>query len=421
MLERVRGFGLLELIFALAILMGVSPFVYNQMSQRTQEIQDVNIAKQLDSLKRAAENYISINANSWPADLSQDLYDQELLLVLRDYGVSASFRHFSELIKKYHFQNRKITTETEGEQITSFLIIYLTDNVTPVHGTHFLEYLGNDAGYAEKGTVYGNKGAWQTFIDGVDHALVYRLFNIRPAKKEVTLLSRSSLLEDQNTMETDLYLGTGEQKYNVENVKTIKAESINVAERLQANFLKVKEEDEEDALFYATNGFFYNTLFLESLSDPAKSSFIYSLSVSQNLRLSEFTVPNLDAGTGSLTIQAADGYEAHVIVSDSLTAYNLNLKNPGTSFEPRSFVADYLKVDHLTVENSFIITTEMQIQNVSWMDSNKYLKGFSDSKLSAFTLLAVSDSCSVVERLENLYDDMNSAFLEIPHVCATGN
>lgn len=45
--NRISGFGLLEIVFALAILMSVSPFVYNQMNQRTKEIQDINLAKQL--------------------------------------------------------------------------------------------------------------------------------------------------------------------------------------------------------------------------------------------------------------------------------------------------------------------------------------------------------------------------------------
>lgn len=417
---RSRGFGLLELIFSLAILMAVSPFVYNQMSQRTQALKSVNIAKELDVLKRSAENYISINSQNWPADFSQDLYDQELLYAMRDYGLSASFRHFSEFIKKYHFQNRKLSTETEGEQITSYLIIYLTEGATPVWATRLLEHLGNDAGYAEDGTVYGSQGAWQAFIDGVDHAVVYRLFNIRPAKREVTLLSRSSLLDDQNKMETHLYLGTGEQNYNIENSKTIKTKSIKVEERLQANFLKVKEEDEEDSTFYAKTGFFYNTLFLESDYDANESSFIRSLNISQNFHVAEFSATNLDGGSGALTIQAGDGSEAHVVISDKLTTYNLNLKDFG-DFSPRSFAADYLKIDHLTILSALVVTTEVQVQNVSWMDSNKSLKGLSDSKIHHLMLLGISDTCSMVEYLENIYDDMNAnGFLPAQHVCSGG-
>ncbi|OQX94222.1 MAG: hypothetical protein B6I23_02005 [Rickettsiaceae bacterium 4572_127] len=418
-LKREAGFGLLEMIFALGILMAVSPFIYNQMNKKTKEIQSINLAKQLDALNKASQNYIAINSDNWKVDFSENLFDQNLLYTMRDYGLTENFRHFSQSIKKYQLMSKKFNvteTDTENEEtetnekVESFLIIYLTKNISPVQGTNLLEHLGNDAGYAEESSVYGNKGAWKTQIEGVNHAIVYRLFNIKPAQKENTLLSRSSNLDNANRMEVDLSLGVGDTKFNIENVHKITCNSLQVDNgRIQVNHLKTSVEPDENELInsnlYAQEGFFYNTLIITENAD------IKNLVISKMLKLNTeaaLSTEKISAGSGALTIYGENN--ANLIIKDNFTIYNLNVKNMGETFSPKSFVADYLKINELIIETDLTLISQLQVMSPNWIDEQGILKSLGVTKITDFKLTTLNPQCNIIENLEYIYKILNPSF-----------
>ena len=426
-LKRETGFGLLEMIFALGILMAVSPFIYNQMNKKTKEIQYINLAKQLDTLKKASQNYIAINSDNWKIDFSENLFDQNLLYTMRDYGLAESFRHFSQSIKKYQLMSKKINVaeaeeeneETEtNEKVESFLIIYLTKNISPVQGTKLLEHLGNEAGYAEESSVYGNKGAWQTQIEGVNHAIVYRLFNIKPAKKENTLLSRTSNLNNANRMEVDLSLGVGSTQFNIENVQKITTDSLEIDNgSVQVNHLKTSVEPDENKLInsnlYAKEGFFYNTL---TITENAN---IKNLVISKVLKLNEnatlTTKEKISGGNGALTIYGEK--EANLVITNNFTIYNLNIKKID-DFSPRSFVTDYLKINELVIDTELTLTTQLQVMYPNWIDDQEILKSLTGGTIVDFRLIALnSQRCSVIQNLEEIYKMLNPTFVGNENEC----
>ena len=74
----VRGATLTEVVLAIAVVIAVSPFMYNQIIEMSNESEDIARANEIVNLRDAAINYIRINQEKW-ADVAEiKLSDEEL-------------------------------------------------------------------------------------------------------------------------------------------------------------------------------------------------------------------------------------------------------------------------------------------------------------------------------------------------------
>jgi hypothetical protein len=70
------GSSALEVIFAIAIVLIVTPFMYNQISEMSQAVHDVSFAKQVTGLRDGVLNYVRVNQGSLS---NGDVLDEEVL------------------------------------------------------------------------------------------------------------------------------------------------------------------------------------------------------------------------------------------------------------------------------------------------------------------------------------------------------
>ncbi|MBN2676111.1 MAG: hypothetical protein JXR30_02550 [Alphaproteobacteria bacterium] len=408
MKKRESGLSLLEVIFAISILMAVSPFVYKQMNRQTQEIRNVAVAKQLDRLKYAANNFVSVHHDSWENDFSESYFDAPLITKLKDYGLSESFKHFSSIIQKYQLSVKKEENET-GSQTTSFLIAFLTKTTTAVQALKIIEHIGPDAGYAENGTAYGQNNSWKETLDGVDHAIVMKIFVSKGAFQETSLLSRTiqADLPEANSMETNLYF---DSQYDIDNVQDIFTKNVVVTYPgyMRTNNLYINTEEltnrnktPESTFFYAKTGYFYNTLYLSGTDSSVKQISSSDKLISKGTMTAQSLSNQYGGSSYSVSlIQEEDG--ASITVADTVETTFLTLKGvQNTGFTPKKLSTNFLKLSHLNISNNIKFTKHVEVKNDFLINSNNKVVFVN------VNLRGQAKTCNLTKVLENLVGGNN--------------
>ena len=404
---RESGLSLLEVVFAFAILMAISPFVYRQMSSQTENIQDIAVSKQIDYLKQASANYIAIQAQEWPVPYVENLFDRTLLARMKDYGLSDDFRHFPQLIKKYQLiiskkdkkseeEKEKIEveeTESETEEIKGYLVLSLPQTVSAVRGMKIIEHLGVDAGYAEDDVVYGNYAGWEAVLEGVDHAIVIKLIVSKSKDQKIELLARMPQAGDPDatTMETDLYFNHENKIDNVQEIITDKVET----DHLTTNNIQViddlSESKTSNSILKIKTGHFYNKL--RAGKEEGDVTQLDEFNCSDYVSLAgNLDFYKVSGGSSSLTLtpiyETSEAGEKIIPVTSSLTV-NVAKKFEAQYIElrledgeqdpfpeyPSNFQTEMLKINVLKISGALTITNQTEIKSSSPFHENNLAGG----------------------------------------------
>jgi len=197
-----RGASILEVILSSAIILIVTPFLYNQIVDTTHTIQDINTANKIISLKDAVINYVRLNQNKWP-DVAQIKMDDN------------DVKSISNLIHTAFIDQYQVMGATVTDVYLAFDL-----NETELRTVGVAKHIGQEASVVSgDGVAYGETWA-VTAPDFKPGDLIYRVSRDFDAEDKLKYLHRGTMGEDNlNTMQRDLYMGYS----NIFNVGTIDA------------------------------------------------------------------------------------------------------------------------------------------------------------------------------------------------------
>ena len=200
-----RGASVIEVILSMSIIAISAPFIYNQISKTTENIQDISIAKKIVNTKNNILNFVRVNEDLWPDVVQIQLDDNDLLLI-SDLAVAG-------FVDKYTMSGATVTD------------VYLAFDVgdQELRANNIAKKIGDDAAIVgADGVAYS--ALWA--VSGPDFKpgdLIYRVSRDALGNDKSNYLHRGASGEDDlNVMMRDLNMAG----YDLIDVGDIVAESI---------------------------------------------------------------------------------------------------------------------------------------------------------------------------------------------------
>lgn len=319
-LNAQRGASVLETIMAIAVVLAVSPFIYNQVADMSNDVKDMAMASKIVGLRDGVINFLRVNQNQWP-DVA------EIRISAENLEKIAPFAH-SGFIDKY---------KVNGAAITDVYLAFNIDN-SDYRGANIAKYIGEDAATVrEDGIAYAQSWAVSAPEDFYVGDLIFRISRDFDGADKTRFLHRGTMGEDGlNQMQRDLHMNN----FNVFNVSAIDGISAKIFD-VDAVFLDSDVVDSDTVYFSAganmqspnitvgsmrvvgdANGFrniIANKLNGDKYSMNGKlivdnATVGNSVSVSNNLVLKS---------SSAKTISGFEGISANVLLTPYLSATNL--------------------------------------------------------------------------------------------------
>lgn len=225
-----RGASILEILLVMGIIAVLSPFIYNQISETSEQIRDISIAKQIINLRDPALNFVRLNQDKWPDTAQIKLSDNEL------DQITGSAR--AGFIDKYQIHGSTVTD--------IYLAFGLQGNA--IHTAKVAKQIGIDAAtVANDGVAYGI--SWAVTAPGFQPGdLVYRInYNFNGDDISKYLHRTTSGKDEFNVMQRKLHMN----RFNIYNIGTVAAESAKFKDT-SAAFVELK--DSAAGSVYFSNG-----------------------------------------------------------------------------------------------------------------------------------------------------------------------
>lgn len=328
-----RGASVIEVLLAMAIIVMVSPFVYNQISKTNHTLHDISVAKKIMSTRDTVLNFVRMNQDAWPENAQIKLSDEELDLISTD--ASTGF------IDKYSVRGASITD------------VYLSFGVadTDYRTTQIARHIGDAAAVVgDDGIAYGYTWAVQSpdFLPG---DLIYRISRDVSGEDTSKYLHRGTSGEDDlNVMQRDLDMA----RHHVYNVVNLNADSARV--------------NNANIVFADAKKIIANTVYFSSGAniDNADIS-IGDVRVSSDISgFKNITSDNIN-GRGYTTSGRIITDRATITNSVNI-ANNLTLKSDGirtisgfTGISANSVYAPYIYAEEMTFYNNFGLTVSGEL------------------------------------------------------------
>lgn len=195
--DATRGTSMTEVILAMAIVAIVSPFLYTQITDATDNVRDMALARNIIALRGNVLNYVRANQDRWPDVAQIKLADDELSEIS---GVATA-----GFIDKY---------AVSGATITDVYLAFDT-GLKPIRTMRVARHIGMDAAVvSDDGVAYG--ASWAVSApDFQPGQLIYRVTrDIAGIDTSKYLHRTSSDDEDLNVMQRDLNMG-GNSIFNI--------------------------------------------------------------------------------------------------------------------------------------------------------------------------------------------------------------
>lgn len=209
--DATRGTSMTEVILAMAIVAIVSPFLYTQITDATDNVRDMALARNIIALRGNVLNYVRANQDKWPDVAQIKLANDELSEIS---GVATA-----GFIDKY---------AVSGATITDVYLAFDT-GLKPIRTMRVARHIGMDAAVvSDDGVAYG--ASWAVAApDFQPGQLIYRVTrDVAGIDKSKYLHRTSSDDEDLNVMQRDLNMG-GNSIFNIATMAAKSARIKNVA------------------------------------------------------------------------------------------------------------------------------------------------------------------------------------------------
>lgn len=223
-----RGASMTEVILAVAVIVAVSPFIYNQILNMTRDSEDIAKANQIVKYRDGIINFLRINQNKWEDADEIKMTDEEIKEI-------APLAH-TVFIDKY-----KVNGATITEAYLAFTIPQSRYRVANI-----VKQIGEDAAVVrEDGIAYSQSWAVSAPEDFYVGDLIYRVSRDFEGADKSKFLHRGTMGEDNlNQMQRNLHMNN----FNIFNVSDIDAVSAKIVD-VDAVFLDASVVDANNIYF----------------------------------------------------------------------------------------------------------------------------------------------------------------------------
>jgi len=223
-----RGATMTEVILAVAVVIAVSPFLYNQIIDMVRESTDIAVANQIVNLRGGIVNFLRINQPQWDEVAEIKMTEDQIKQI-------APEAH-SGFIDKY---------KINGGSITDVYLAFHFD-MPDYRIANIAKQIGEDAAVVrEDGIAYSQSWAVSAPEDFYVGDLIYKISRDFEGSDRSRFLHRGTMGEDNlNQMERNLHLNN----YNIFNVSDIDADSAKIVD-VDSVFLNADVIDANDVYF----------------------------------------------------------------------------------------------------------------------------------------------------------------------------
>lgn len=211
-----RGASVLEVIFAIGLVVAVTPFMYNQISEMTHVIHDVSVANKITSTRDAVLSFMRVN--------QPEFIDESNEITADDLNTIAP-----EAVKGIVYQVS--VGNSAIKNLETYLLFNIDDSKYRV--SSIAKYIGGDAAVVgDDNRAYAKDWAvqlpdsWSDVLASGDNHLVYRITRDFGGDDKTLYLHRSNLGEADhlNQMRRDLLMNN----YSMVNVGNFNATRLNL-------------------------------------------------------------------------------------------------------------------------------------------------------------------------------------------------
>ena len=223
-----RGASMTEVILAVAVIVAVSPFMYNQILNMTRDSEDIAKANQIVKYRDGIINFLRVNQNKWEDADEIKMTDEEIKEI-------APLAH-TVFIDKY-----KVNGATITEAYLAFTIPQSGYRVANI-----AKQIGEDAAIVrEDGVAYSQSWAVSAPEDFHVGDLIYRVSRDFEGADKSKFLHRGTMGEDNlNQMQRNLHMNN----FNIFNVSDIDEVSAKIVD-VDAVFLNASVVDANNIYF----------------------------------------------------------------------------------------------------------------------------------------------------------------------------
>ena len=153
-----HGATLTEVVLAVAVIIAVSPFMYNQIIEMSHESQDIARANEIVKLRNDVVNYVRVNQSQWDEKAEIKLSDEQLKKI-------APFAH-SGYVDKY---------KVNGASVADVYLAFQIDS-SDFRAANVAKQIGEDAAVVrEDGIAYSQSWAVSAPNDFYVGDLIFRI------------------------------------------------------------------------------------------------------------------------------------------------------------------------------------------------------------------------------------------------------
>ena len=98
-----RGETITEVVLAMAVVIALSPFMYNQIIEISKESQDISKANEIVNLRDNVINYVRVNQSNWDENAEIKLEGEELGKILNRFLESLSVDNRVIFLRRYWY------------------------------------------------------------------------------------------------------------------------------------------------------------------------------------------------------------------------------------------------------------------------------------------------------------------------------
>lgn len=226
--DNMRGATITEVILAVAVVIVLSPFMYNQIIEMSHELQDIAKANEIVNLRDDVINYVRVNQSQWNDNAEIKLNDEEL-------------QKISSMVHSVYVDKYKVN----GASITD---VYLAFNIdkSDYRVANIAKQIGEDAAVVrEDGVAYSQSWAVSAPDDFFVGDLIFRISYDFEGDDKSRFLHRATMGEDNlNQMQRNLHMNN----FNVFNVAKIDGVSAKITDA-DAVFLESDVVDANNVYF----------------------------------------------------------------------------------------------------------------------------------------------------------------------------
>lgn len=366
------GASVLETIMAISVVLAISPFVYNQIANMSDDVKDMTMANKIVNLRNEVINFLRLNQDKWDDTIEIKLSEEDLQQI-------SPFAH-SGFIDKY---------KVNGASITD---VYLAFNVNDkeYRSANVAKYIGEDAAVVrEDGIAYASSWAVSAPDDFYVGDLIFRISRDFDGADKSKFLHRATMGEDGlNQMQRDLHMNN----FNIFNVSNIDGISAKITD-VDAVFLNSSIVDSDSVYFTSganmqspnitvgsvrvtgdTNGF--RTIVANKLNSDKYSTngrlIVDSATIGNSVNVAGNLVLK---STGSKSINGFSGISTNVLLTPYLSASDMMFnENFG-----------------ITVSGELLVTGKAALQIGSWYFPTNTPPSFSKLILTRTSIPSVPD------------------------------